>query len=97
VVIPVPEKSGINGMNTERKHLMYGSVIYMRKIGSKTMTNQEYLEWLEEALELVKTLPLASDMWYLKQQRKEAREIAWIRSVHWDGVVRNQHQSTQDR
>lgn len=93
VVILIPGISGIIGMNTERKHLMYGSVIYMRKIGTKTMTDHEYLEWLEESLEIVKTMPLLSDMLYLKQQRKEAREIAWIRSVHWDGVQRTQHKS----
>lgn len=52
---------------------------------------------LDEIEEFVRKLPLLSDMLYLKQQRKEAKEIALLKSIHWDGVERNQHQSTQDR
>ena len=96
VVILIPGISGIIGMNTERKHLMYGSVIYMKKTGKKI--NDPFRKYtLAEIEEFVKTLPLLSDMLYLKQQRREAREIAWMQGIHWDGVVRNQHQSSQDR
>ena len=81
VVIPAPGQSGINGMNQERKHQIYGYVIYMKKNGKKIIDPFEKYT-LAEIEEFVKKLPLLSDMLYLKQQRREAREIAWLKKIH---------------
>lgn len=72
-------------------------MIYMHRIGDKQLSADEYQEWLEEALVVVKTLPLLSDLYYLRSTRKEKKVIAMLQAIHWDGVVRKQHPSSQDR
>lgn len=85
------------GTKQEGPRLMYGFVIYMHRIGDKQLSVDEYQEWLQNALLVAKTLPLLSDLYYLRRTWKEKKEITMLTGVHWDGVVRKQHPSSQDR
>ena len=87
---------GDTGTKLEGPVHRYGFVIYMQRTGDKI--NDPFSKYtLVEIEEFVRTLPLLSDLYYLRRTRKEKRQIAMLTAVHWDGVVRKQHQSSQDR
>lgn len=48
----------------------------------RAMTEQEYANWLEQGIELMKTMPSGADIWFLEKQRKEWKIDAYMREIH---------------